>query len=160
LLRWGLVVGALVIAVLAVPLVGLAALPTGIVLAVLLALRPPPRAPAILGALGGAVGAYSAAKALLEVGGQAPYTSRLAFGVAAFLLALVATLAAPRVLARPRQAGLLMLLAGTLGFLAINLYYLNTWYGVGWLLLLAAGGWALVTEPGGGSNDHGQSATM
>ncbi len=117
-------------------------------LAALLALRPPPRAPAILGALGGAVCAYSAAKALLEVGGQTAYAGRVAFGVVALLLGLVAMLAAPRVLARPRQAGLLMLVAGTLGFLTINVYYINTWYGVGWLLLLAAGGWALAARGG------------
>ena len=129
---------------LAVPLVGLAALPTGLLLATLLAARPPARTPAVVGALGGAVCAYSAVRALLAVGGDPAYAGRLGFGIAAFALGLLATFAAPVATVRPRLAALTMLVGGTLGFVAINLYYINTWYGVGWLLLLAAGGWALV----------------
>jgi hypothetical protein len=142
--RWPLVGIVLIASTLAVSFVGLAALPTGILLAALLAARPPARAPAVIGALGGAVCAYSAVRGLLAVGGDPDYSSRLGFGIVAFVLGLLATFAAPLATVRPRLAALTMLLAGTLGFLAINLYYINTWYGVGWLLLLAASGWALV----------------
>jgi hypothetical protein len=142
--RWPLVGVVLIASGLGAQLVGLAALPTGLLLAALLAARPPARTPAVVGALGGAVCAYTAVRAILAVGGDPAYAGRLGFGIAAFALGLLATFAAPVATVRPRLAALIMLLAGTLGFVAINLYYINTWYGVGWLLLLAASGWALV----------------
>lgn len=75
---------------------------------------------------GGLVAAGSAIQALMTVGGA--YQSRMGFGWAAFLLGL-ATAAVPLTLTRrPRLAASVMMLAGVAGSVAINLFFINTFY--------------------------------
>lgn len=57
-----------------------------------------------------------------------PYAARVGFGVAAFLLAGVAGLGALLVWRRPEVGSLLLMLGSILGFVAINLFNINTWY--------------------------------
>lgn len=81
-----------------------------------------------LGLLGGLAGTAAAAYALYTVGGTAPYSDRLGFGIAALALALVAAGATMLVRARPAVASLVMAGASLAGLAAISLFDINTWY--------------------------------
>jgi hypothetical protein len=98
-----------------------------------------------LGLAGGLLAAGSAVSALLAVGRDPLYEPRLGFGIAALLLAGVTGLAALDVLAHPGRGALLMLGAGALGAVSINLYYINTLYVLAlplWLLGTLAALWS------------------
>jgi hypothetical protein len=84
----------------------------------------------VLGVLGGIIGLLSAVAAFVAVGGEAAYSTRLWAGWAALLLALLATAAAFFVTTRPMRASLIMLISGIVGFVCINLFYINTFYGL------------------------------
>jgi hypothetical protein len=134
----------LVAPALAVGAVGLVALPIGTLLAAGVWLRPPRAGITLLGALGGLVCAYNAGGALALVGGAPVYETRVGLGWLALGLGVLGLLAALGAIARPRLAGGVLLLASIVGFVAINLFYINTLYDLGSLLLAAAGLWALV----------------
>lgn len=99
----------------------------------------------VLGALGGIVGLVSAITAFVAVGGEAAYSARLWAGWAALLLALVATVAALLISNRPTVASLTMLISGILGFVCINLFYINTFYVVAVPLWIVATALALIS---------------
>ncbi len=99
----------------------------------------------VLGVLGGIIGLLSAVAALVAVGGEAAYSTRLWAGWAALLLALVATAAALFLPARPRMASLIMLISGIVGFVCINLFYINTFYVLALLLWYAGAVVALIS---------------
>ena len=98
----------------------------------------------VLALLGGLVGVANAIWALVAVGGETAYAGRILFGWAALILALLAGAAGFLARTRPGVAGLVILVAGVLGFVAINLYYINTFYALALLLWLAAGVLGLV----------------
>ena len=81
-----------------------------------------------LGVLGGLAGTAAAAYALFTVGGTAPYSDRLAFGIAALVLAVVAGAAGLVVRARPATGSLVMAGASLAGLVSISLFDINTWY--------------------------------
>lgn len=99
----------------------------------------------VLGALGGIVGLVSAITAFVAVGGEAAYSARLWAGWAALLLALVATVAALLISNRPTVASLTMLISGIIGFVCINLFYINTFYVVAVPLWIVATALALIS---------------
>ncbi len=96
----------------------------------------------LLALLGGAIGVAGAMTALRTVGGDPAYRSRVLYGWIALLCALVATLGVLR-LRRHRKptAAVLTLVASVVGTVAINLFYINTFYVVAlpcwWIGLLA-----------------------
>lgn len=83
-----------------------------------------------LGALGGVAGVVSAVVGLVSYGGLPDYQSRIAFGVLALILAVVAGASALQTGKQPLVAGVAMLVSGLLGFVAINLFTINTFYAV------------------------------
>jgi hypothetical protein len=91
----------------------------------------------LFGALGAIVSVYSAMQAIVEVGSQAPYDQRAGLGWLALALAAAAGLASTQATTRPAAAGTTMLVTSTAGFIAINLFYINTFYSLGVLLLWA-----------------------
>jgi hypothetical protein len=99
----------------------------------------------VLGVLGGIVGLVSAITAFVAVGGEAAYSARLWAGWAALLLALAATAAAVLISNRPTLASLAMLISGILGFVCINLFYINTFYVVAVPLWIVATALALIS---------------
>jgi hypothetical protein len=82
----------------------------------------------VLGLGGGVVGVASAIGALLARGDEPLYAARAPFGWLALALALVAVVGGGVVVARPRLGAALLCLGSLLGFLAINLYDINTFY--------------------------------
>ena len=84
----------------------------------------------VLGVLGGIIGLVSTIAAFVAVGSEAAYSTRLWSGWAALLLALLATAAALFLTTRPTRANLTMLISGIVGFVCINLFYINTFYGL------------------------------
>src|SRR5919108_530310 len=86
------------------------------------------RLAALFGLLGGGVAASGAAAALASVGGLPGYSARAAFGWAALALALVAGAAGLLARTHPAAAGAVMVVGGIAGAVAINLFYINTWY--------------------------------
>lgn len=140
----GLALAALVATWLAAGLFGMVAVPVGCVLALMVWLRPPPTAATIVGVLGAITAACNAAAALVQVGSVPPYDTRQALGWLALGLPLLAVVAAAQVRARPRLTGAAMLLIGLTGFIAINLFYIDTWYVAGSVLLVVAGLWAML----------------
>jgi hypothetical protein len=109
-----------------VPAVGVAA---AAALAFLLARMPGARVlPIVLAALGAAIAVPSAIQAIVEVGGAPVSESRVGFGWLALVLALVPIGAAALAGRRAALAGALTLLAGLGGAVAINLFYINTFY--------------------------------
>ncbi len=91
-----------------------------------------------LALLGGVIGVANAIWALVAVGGDPAYSGRLLLGWAALILALLAGAAGFAARTRPSVAGLTILVSGVLGFVAINLYYINTFYALALLFWLAA----------------------
>lgn len=93
----------------------------------------------LVGLLGGIVGVYSAAGALVALGGLPGYGDRAGFGWAALVLALLASTGGFLAPAHRLAAGLLMMGAGFLGSVAINFFYINTFYLIaGFLWLVGA----------------------
>jgi len=82
----------------------------------------------ILGILASVIGVLSAIAALRVVEDDPAYGSRLWAGWASLLLAFLAGVAAIVITIRPRAASLTMLLSGIIGFVCINLFYINTLY--------------------------------
>ena len=82
----------------------------------------------VLGVLGGLAGSASAIVALRELAADPIYGERAGFGWAALALALVAAAGGLLAPTRPRLAGALLVGGSTLGFVAINLFYINTFY--------------------------------
>lgn len=150
----------------------------GVVLAALLLLlvllmrAPGPRRRRIAqlaGVCGGLVGASSSLAAFGAVGDEPAYAARAPFGWLAFALALGALVGGLLVSSRPVTASVLLLGGSLLGFIAINLFYINTFYGLALPLcwfsaVLAAGartdtagrGQARNREPTG--DEHGYDA--
>jgi hypothetical protein len=96
----------------------------------------------ILGILGGIVGLASAISAFLAVGNDAAYNARLWTGWLALALAVFAAIAALFIRQRPVFASIVMLISGVVGFLCINLFYINTFYFISlplWLIAAAIG---------------------
>lgn len=82
----------------------------------------------VLGVLGGLVGAASAGSALQRHASDPLYGERAWFGWTALALALVAAAGGALALARPKAAAALLVVGSTLGFIAINLFDINTFY--------------------------------
>jgi hypothetical protein len=77
---------------------------------------------------GGLVAAGSAIQALMTVGGEAGYQTRLGFGWAAFLLGMAAAVVPLALTRQPRLGATVMMLAGLAGSVAINLFFINAFY--------------------------------
>lgn len=101
----------------------------------------------LLAGLGGIIGVASAASALVEVGGNPDYSGQAILGWAALLLAVIAALAALLIKSRLILAVILMIFLSTLGFLLMNLFYINSWYFAGMLLFWCAAVAALTARP-------------
>ena len=82
----------------------------------------------LCGLAGGLFAAASAIQALVTVGGEARYEARLGFGWAALLFGLAAAAVPLALTRRPRLAASVMMLAGLAGSVAINLFFINTFY--------------------------------
>lgn len=82
----------------------------------------------LLDLLGGVVGVGSAITALVVVGGDRAYHARIAFGWLAMAAASVATLGVLLIVRRAKGATALVLIASGVGVVAINLFYINTFY--------------------------------
>jgi len=82
---------------------------------------------AILALAGGAVAVWSAAVALAQVGADPAYQDRIAFGWAALVLGILTT-AGVFLVARPPLAATTLLIGSLAGGVAINLFYINTFY--------------------------------
>lgn len=91
----------------------------------------------ILGILGSLIGVFSAISAFVVIGGDPAYSSRLWAGGASLALAALAGVATIFITARPIAGSLTMLIGGMIGFVCINLFYINTFYGLAiplWLI--------------------------
>jgi energy-coupling factor transporter transmembrane protein EcfT len=86
------------------------------------------RSALILGVAGGVIAIASSISALLTVGGNPQYQSRLWAGCLTLALSVLAGSAAIFIARRPVAASIVMSLSGLVGFFSINLYYINTWY--------------------------------
>jgi len=93
----------------------------------------------VLGMLASALGALSAISALSAVGADPAYSARLWAGWASLVLVILAGIAAILITTRPRAASLTMLISGIIGFVCINLFFIDTYY------LLAIQLWFLST---------------
>jgi len=102
-----------------------------------------------LGLLGGLVAAGNAVFALMHLSGDVHYGERAVFGWAALLLGLAASAGALLIRARPWVATALLVGGSLLGFVAINLYYINTYYFLAVPLCLLAPALAWGGRPGG-----------
>ena len=125
--------GLVVLALAAAPLLGSWVLGVAALLLLVLVAAPAlggvaGRAALVLGVLGGVVGSASALAALRELAADPIYGARAGFGWAALALALVATAGGVLAPARPKLAGALLVGGSTLGFVAINLFSINTFY--------------------------------
>lgn len=96
--------------------------------------------------LGGAVAGVSALVALLHRAGDPAYGGRAVFGWAALALALVAAAGGGLAPTRPGLAAAPLLLGSLLGFVAINLFDIDTFYFVAMPLCWLAAALAL-TRP-------------
>jgi len=110
-------------------------------------------APLVFGLLGGVVAAPSAVQALLLVGRDPAYAPRAGLGWAALALALVASLAAVAMRGHPRLLALVTILAALGGGVAINLFYINTFYVVA-LPLWLVGAAVAAFSPGSSRGQH------
>jgi hypothetical protein len=78
--------------------------------------------------IGSIIGVGSALHALIAVGNQPPYSDRMALGILALVMAADVTILPLAMRSRPRIAALVMVTSGIGGALAINLFYINTYY--------------------------------
>lgn len=107
----------------------------------------------VLGILGALVGVTAAGYAFIIYmvnglnGTGNPYASRVGYCIAAFILAIVAGVGAA-LLPRQTMLGSILLVAGSiLGFISLNLMYVNTWYALAIPLCLLAAILALGSLP-------------
>ncbi len=84
----------------------------------------------VVGVLGGIIGLVSAISAFVAVGADPAYSARLWAGWLALLLAVLAGGAAVFITTRPATVGLMMSIGGFAGFVCINFFYINTFYGL------------------------------
>ncbi len=98
----------------------------------------------VLGVLGGIIGLGSAISAFVMVGADPAYSARLWLGWLALLLAVVSGGAALLIYTRPVAASLTMLIAGCAGFVCINFFYINTFYGLAVPLWIIGAALALI----------------
>ena len=84
----------------------------------------------VLGISGSIIAIWSAISALVTLGGEAPYSARLWAGWASLILAILAGGCAALIATRPRPASVTLLTSGIVGFACINLFYINTFYGL------------------------------
>jgi uncharacterized membrane protein HdeD (DUF308 family) len=82
----------------------------------------------VLGMLASLIGVLSAISAFSAVGGDPAYSYRLWAGWASLVLAILAGVVAIFMTTHPRTASLTMLISGMLGFISINLFYIDTFY--------------------------------
>ncbi len=85
---------------------------------------------ALLGSIVGVssvITAFTASAADRE--NAAAYAARAGFGWLALLCAVVAAVAGLLAVSQPRVTGSVLLLGGLVGGIAINLFYISTWYG-------------------------------
>jgi hypothetical protein len=82
----------------------------------------------IVSAAGGVVGIVSVVSGLAGEGGTAPYAERFAFAGLALVLAAAAGAAPGWRRLSARAAGLIVFPAGLIGFLATQLWFINTYY--------------------------------
>ena len=101
----------------------------------------------VLGALGGLAAIWSAAGALVLRSGDVYHAERAAFGWAALALGLAALAGALLIRTRPGLASALLAGGSILGFLAINLFDINTYYALAVPLCLIAALLALARLP-------------
>lgn len=103
------------------------------------------RSALIIGILGTLLGVFWAIFALVQVGNDPLYHPRLWAGVAALIFAVLAGSAALLIPRRPGLASIFILLSGVIGFLCINLFFINTWYILALLCWIAAALLALLS---------------
>ena len=82
----------------------------------------------VLGMLASLIGVLSAISAFNTVGSDPAYSYRLWAGWASLVLAILAGIAAILIAMRPRVASLTMLISGMVGFVCINLFFIDTFY--------------------------------
>jgi len=102
--------------------------------------------PVLLALLGSIVGVSSALAAFAATAADREYAARVGFGWLALLWAIVAVIAGVLAVSRPRQAGVVLLLGSLASGIAINLFYINTWY-VGAVLLWWLGALVALVAP-------------
>lgn len=81
-----------------------------------------------LSLIGGGIAVASVISGFLTIGGDAAYQGRVAFGAAALALGAFAGIAGFLLSARPALAGIVIIVAGILGYLATLPWYINTLY--------------------------------
>ncbi len=99
----------------------------------------------VLGVLGSVIGLGSAISALIMVWADPAYSDRLWVGWLALLLAVVAGGSALLIYTRPVVASLTMLITGFAGFVCINFFYINTFYGLAVPLWIIGAALALIS---------------
>ncbi len=82
----------------------------------------------VLGMLASVIGVLSTISALSTVGADPAYGARLWAGWTSLVLAILAGVAAILITTRPRAASLTMLISGMVGFVCINLFFIDTFY--------------------------------
>jgi hypothetical protein len=82
----------------------------------------------VLGMLASVVGVLCTVSALSAVGADPAYSARLWAGWASLVLAILAGIAAILITIRPRGASITMFIIGMLGFVCINLFFIDTFY--------------------------------
>jgi hypothetical protein len=82
----------------------------------------------VAGVGGGIIGAASAASTLWRIGNQPDYATRAIFGWLALVLALAALWGGLLNTRQPMRARVLLIGGSLLGFIAINLFAINTFY--------------------------------
>lgn len=92
----------------------------------------------ILAGLGGVIAVLSAIQAIVQVGGDAAYRERLPFGLVALLAGALLIVAGFDARRHPIRGAATLALAGLAGSIAINLFYINTFYVLSLPLALVA----------------------
>lgn len=100
-----------------------------------------------LATLGGVIAIISAAYAILEVGGLPSFRDRMPLGILALIVAFAANFGGAIVLRQPKRGAIIILISSVVGIVAINLFYINTFYVVAapFWWLAAAIAWFVVT---------------
>lgn len=96
----------------------------------------------VLGLLASGIAFWCALSALLVVGTDPLYSSRLWVGWLALFLPILTGIAALFLPTRPLAAGVLILVSGLVGVVSISFFYINTWYAFAlpfWILAVALG---------------------
>ncbi|MGZ3678186.1 MAG: hypothetical protein ACXWQR_06420 [Ktedonobacterales bacterium] len=107
----------------------------------------------VLGILGALAGVTASAYAFLIYmvtglnGTGNPYASRVGYCIAAFILAIIAGVGAALLPRQPVLGSILLVAGSILGFISINLMYINTWYALAIPLCILAAILALGSLP-------------